>query len=42
MALGWFTGVNLSDESVNHGADYSMELLVSAASKVWKVISPDI
>jgi len=37
MAHGWFTGVYLSDESVNHGADYSMDLLVRAVSKVWRM-----
>jgi len=33
MALGWVTGVYLSDESVNHGADCSMDLLVSALQR---------
>ena len=35
MAHGWFTGVCLSDESINHGADYSIDLLIRAVSKVW-------
>ena len=35
MAHGWFTGVYLSDESINHGADYSIDLLIRAVSKVW-------
>jgi len=35
MAHGWFTGVYLSDDSINHGADYSIDLLIRAVSKVW-------